>query len=56
MRIGLEWVNITQARDTQELGQDPGACAERFGVPDQPCSVVFTSAIWFPNLSFRATF
>ncbi len=56
MRIALEWINITQARDAQQLGVNPGACAERFGVPEEPCSVEFTTAIWFPNLSFRATF
>ncbi|MGB5810766.1 MAG: TonB-dependent receptor [Polyangiales bacterium] len=59
MRIALEWVNITQARDAQELSEEPGAplaCSLRFGVPSEPCPIVFTTAIWYPNLSFRATF
>ncbi len=59
MRIALEWVNITQARDAQELSQEEGVpfeCVFRAGIPDEPCPLVFTTAIWFPNLSFRATF
>ncbi|MGB8221812.1 MAG: TonB-dependent receptor [Polyangiales bacterium] len=60
MRIGLEWINITQARDAQELDSTdrnaPPACLLRWGVPSQPCPVKFTRAIWFPNLSFRAVF
>ncbi len=58
MRIALEWVNITQARDAQELSQQSTeeACRTRSGVPAEPCPLVFTTAIWFPNLSFRTTF
>jgi len=60
MRISLEWINITQARDAQEIDStNPGApfaCLVRWGVPSQPCPIKFTSAIWFPNLSFRAVF
>ena len=58
MRIALEWVNITQARDAQELSSQSSddACVFRAGVPAEPCPLVFTTAIWFPNLSFRATF
>ncbi len=58
MRIALEWVNITQAQDAQELSQESSdeACLFRAGVPAEPCPLVFTTAIWFPNLSFRATF
>ena len=58
MRISLEWINITQARDAQQLstsGPFP-ACRDRWGEPPVPCPVSFTSAIWFPNLSFRAVF
>ncbi len=60
MRIALEWINITQARDAQEIDSAdmtaPGQCQWRVGVPDQPCPIRFTTAIWFPNLSFRAVF
>jgi hypothetical protein len=57
MRISLEWINTTQARDSQQLGTGPGLrCQERYDVPLTPCDVDFTSAIWFPNLSFRAVF
>lgn len=58
MRIALEWVNITQARDAQELSQvsTDDACVFRTGTPSSPCPLLFTPAIWFPNLSFRATF
>jgi hypothetical protein len=57
MRISLEWINITQARDSQQLGTGaPQECLERWGVPSAPCEVEFTTAIWFPNLSFRAVF
>lgn len=58
MRISLEWVNITQARDAQELAQSSSdlACVDRFGVPSEPCGIVFSTAIWYPNLAFRATF
>jgi hypothetical protein len=60
MRIALEWINITQARDAQEIDSSdvtaPGQCQWRVGVPDQPCPIRFTTAIWFPNLSFRAVF
>jgi len=60
MRIGLEWINITQARDAQELEPSNGAgseeCSQRWGDPLEPCSIKYTRAIWFPNLSFRAVF
>lgn len=58
MRVALEWVNITQARDAQELSTDSAedACVFRTGTPSAPCPLQFTTAIWFPNLSFRATF
>jgi hypothetical protein len=60
MRISLEWINITQARDAQEIdSSDPNsplACSVRWGVPSGSCPIKFTGAIWFPNLSFRAVF
>ena len=60
MRISLEWINITQARDSQEVDSgDPSApfeCQIRWGVPSEPCPIKFTAAIWYPNLSFRAVF
>jgi len=60
LSVGLEWVNITQARDAQEIDSvNPNAseeCAARWGVPEEPCPVRFTGAIWFPNLFFRALF
>lgn len=58
MRIALEWVNITQARDAQELSEDSTdfQCRFRFGEPEAPCPITFSTAIWFPNLSFRAQF
>ncbi len=60
MRVSLEWINITQARDAQEVDSlDPTAsdeCRWRWGVPTEPCPIKFTGAIWFPNLSFRAVF
>jgi outer membrane receptor protein involved in Fe transport len=57
MRISLEWINVTQARDAQQLGLSPiPACQVRWGAPRVPCPVEFTTAIWFPNLSFRAVF
>jgi hypothetical protein len=57
MRISLEWVNITQARDAQALSDESSeACRIRGDAPAEPCLLVFTTAIWFPNLSFRATF
>lgn len=60
MRISLEWINITQARDAQEVDstnpEASPACVVRWGVPSQPCPIKFTDAIWFPNLAFRAVF
>jgi hypothetical protein len=57
MRISLEWINVNQAKDAQQLGTGvPPACGDRYGAPLLPCEVDFTSAIWFPNLSFRAVF
>jgi len=60
MRISLEWINITQARDAQEIDStNPAAsfaCQVRWGEPSEPCPIKFTGAIWFPNLSFRAVF
>ena len=60
MRVGLEWINITQARDAQEIDSaDPTApqqCQNRVGVPPEPCPIRYTTAIWFPNLLFRAVF
>jgi hypothetical protein len=60
MRVALEWINITQARDAQEIDSSdttaPGECQWRVGVPSEPCPIRFTTAIWFPNLSFRAAF
>ncbi len=60
MRIALEWINVTQSRDAQEVDSNnpdaPFACRVRWGVPSEPCPIKFTSAIWFPNLSFRAVF
>ena len=60
LRVGLEWINITQARDAQEIDStNPNAsdeCEARWGMPNEPCPIRFTSAIWFPNLFFRARF
>jgi TonB dependent receptor/TonB-dependent Receptor Plug Domain len=60
MRIGLEWINITQAKDAQEIDSsdpnEPPECLARWGVPAEPCPIKYTRAIWFPNLSFRAVF
>lgn len=60
MRVSLEWINITQARDAQEVDSldpnAPPACQFRWGVPSEPCPIKLTTAIWFPNLSFRAVF
>jgi hypothetical protein len=60
MRISLEWLNVTQARDAQEVdSEDTGApflCRVRWGVPLEPCPIKYTTAIWFPNLAFRAVF
>jgi hypothetical protein len=60
MRIGLEWINVTRARDAQEISSsDPDAsqqCSFRWGTPSEPCPIRFTDPIWFPNLSFRAVF
>lgn len=60
LRVGLEWINITQVRDAQEIDStNPSAsneCAARWGMPSEPCPIRFTGAIWYPNLSFRAAF
>lgn len=60
MRIGLEWINLTRARDAQEINSsDPATspqCRLRWGTPSEPCSIRYTDAIWFPNLTFRAVF
>lgn len=60
MRISLEWINVTRARDAQEIDSEdtaaPFACRVRWGEPSEPCPIDFTTAIWFPNLSFRAFF
>ncbi|MBW2225154.1 MAG: TonB-dependent receptor, partial [Deltaproteobacteria bacterium] len=60
LRVALEWINITRARDAQQIDStDPSAppeCGLRFGAPSEPCPLTFTDAIWFPNLSFRAVF
>jgi outer membrane receptor protein involved in Fe transport len=60
MRISLEWINITQAQDAQEIDSTnmsaPLECQWRVGVPSEPCPIRFTTAIWYPNLSFRAVF
>jgi hypothetical protein len=60
MRIALEWINITRARDAQEIDSgdptSPQECRSRWGTPSEPCTIRFTDAIWFPNLAFRAVF
>jgi len=60
MRVGLEWINVTQARDAQEIdSQDPESsyeCQRRWSDSPEPCTIKYTGAIWFPNLSFRAVF
>ena len=60
MRISFEWINVTQARDAQQIDSTnpsaPQECQDRVGVPSEPCPIDFTTAIWFPNLSFRAVF
>ena len=60
MRVSLEWINVTQARDTQQIDTNntsaPFECRVRWGEPSEPCPLSFTTAIWFPNLSFRAVF
>lgn len=60
MRISLEWLNVTQARDAQEIDSEdfdaPFLCRVRWGTPLQACPIKYTTAIWFPNLSFRAVF
>jgi len=60
MRVSFEWINATRARDAQEVDSNdqtaPFACRARWGEPSEPCPIVYTTAIWFPNLSFRAVF
>jgi len=59
MQISLEWINITQARDAQEVDSLKATsleCQFRYGAPATPCPIKYTTAIWFPNLSFRAMF
>ena len=60
MRISFEWINVTRARDAQEIDSDnpsaPFACFARWGEPTSDCPIGFTTPIWFPNLSFRAVF
>ena len=60
MRVSFEWINVTQAQDAQTIdSSDPfasPACQLRWGVPSEACPITFTTAIWFPNLSFRAVF
>jgi hypothetical protein len=60
MRISLEWLNVTQARDAQEIDTDdtsaPFLCRVRWGDPSESCPITYTAAIWFPNLSFQAVF
>jgi hypothetical protein len=62
MRVSLEWINVTQARDAQQIdSSNPNLaplspCRTRWGEPSAPCPIEFTTAIWFPNLSFRAVF
>jgi hypothetical protein len=59
MRVSFEWVNATLARDVQQIDSenstDP-ACRIRWGTPAEECPLQFTTAIWYPNLSFRAIF
>jgi hypothetical protein len=55
--FGLEWINLTRARDAQDLEKVPSpGCLLRNGIPDEPCDVVYSTAIWFPNLTIRAQF
>ena len=60
MRISFEWINVTQAQDAQQIDSTnpdaPLACQFRYGEPSEPCPIQLTTAIWFPNLSFRAVF
>ena len=59
MRVSFEWINVTQARDAQQIDSVNAtsvSCRVRWGPPAEPCPVDFTTAIWFPNLSFRAVF
>jgi len=60
MRVSFEWINVTQARDAQQIDSEAAPptspCRERVGVPSEPCEITYTAAIWFPNLSFRAVF
>jgi hypothetical protein len=60
MRISFEWINVTRAKDAQQIDStnpaSPFQCQVRWGVPSEPCPISFTTAIWFPNLSFRAVF
>ena len=59
MRVSFEWINVTQARDAQQIDSVNAtsvSCRVRWGTPAEPCPVDFTTAIWFPNLSFRAVF
>lgn len=59
MRVSFEWINATRARDAQQIDSenatDP-ACRARWGNPAEACPLRFTTAIWYPNLSFRAAF
>ena len=60
MRVSFEWINVTQARDAQQIDSSnpdaPASCRIRWGTPEEECPLDFTTAIWFPNLSFRAVF
>jgi hypothetical protein len=59
MRVSFEWINVTRARDVQQIdagGSTDPACRARWGTPDEECPLEFTTAIWYPNFSFRVAF
>jgi hypothetical protein len=56
MRVGLEWLNVTLAREATDLECHDGIQTGKNPLRATPCQVHYAPAIFFPNLGVRAQF
>jgi outer membrane receptor protein involved in Fe transport len=56
MRVALEWLNLTLAREAIEISCDDGISVGKNPLSATPCPVRYAPALFFPNLGVRATF
>jgi hypothetical protein len=56
LRLALEWLNLTLAREATDIACDDGITVGRNPLTATPCKIRYAPAIFFPNLGLRGQF